>query len=422
MKKKVLFIFPVLPYPFYAGGIQALYNSFDCVKDDVDVFVMYDSPFYKQKKETLKSMENATENVHVVPFVYNPLKGFCNFILWFFFRIIILLKLKKKNLDYYSSQLSSLFKIHIKEYVDFINKFILENKIDIVQMELCSTLSHVLTLPPNVKKVFVHHELNYVVNDLRIHQLGPSINRLANVELAKILEIGLLNKCDAIITLSEIDKQKLIDEGVKSPIYPSFAIVNTSTSDNNPNDKFNELSFVGPAFHEPNFIGLTWFLEKCWEKLLENNPSYTLKIIGNWPEEKRTALSQKYKNIQFLGFVPNLAEVLNNTIMIVPITVGSGIRMKILEAASLGVPFVSTSVGAEGLPFECGKSCFLSDTPEDFVESILKLKDKALREKFAQNANAIVKEKYSMDALRKNRLNIYKNVLNEKRNINNEHR
>lgn len=414
MKKKVLFVFPVLPYPFYAGGVQALYNSFDCVKDDVEVFVMYDTPFYKQKKETLKSMENATENIHVVPFVYNPLKGFYNFILWIFLRITILLKFKKKSLDYYSSQMPYLFQIHTKEYINFINKFVLENKIDIVQMELCSTLSHVLTLPTNVKKIFVHHELNYVVNDLRVNQLGPTVNRLANVELAKMLEIGLLNKCDAVITLSEIDKQKLINEGVKAPIYPSFAIVNTSLNNNNPNDKCNELSFVGPAFHEPNFIGLTWFLENCWEKLLENDPSYTLNIIGNWPEERRATLTQKYKNIQFLGFVSNLAEALNNTIMIIPITVGSGIRMKILEAACLGVPFVSTSVGAEGLSFESGKSCFLSDSPEAFVGSILKLRDKSLRMEFAKKANELVKEKYSMDALRKNRLEIYEKVLNGK--------
>ena len=411
MKKKVLFIFPVLPYPFYAGGIQALYNSFYSVKEDVDVFIMYDAPFYKHKKKVLESMEKSVENIKVIPFVFNPLKGFYNFILWFLLRITILLKIRKKNLDYSCSLLSSVFRIHIKEYVDFINKFIIENKIDIVQMELCSTLSHVLTLPPNVKKVFVHHELNFVVNDLRVHQLGPTLNRMANVELAKILEIGLLNKCDAIITLSEIDKQKLIDQGVKTPIYPSFAIVNTSANYNNPNNLCNELSFVGPAFHAPNFIGLTWFLENCWDKLLENDPSYTLKIIGNWPEERRAALSQKHKNIQFLGFVPNLADALNNTIMIVPITVGSGIRMKILEAASLGVPFVSTSVGAEGLPFENGKNCFLSDTPDAFVESILKLKDQSLRMDFAQKANELVKEKYSVAALRKNRLYIYEKVM-----------
>ena len=97
MKKKMLFIFPVLPYPFYAGGIQALYNSFYSIKEDVDVFVTFEVPFYKQKKETLKSMEKETKNIHVIPFVYNPLKGFYNFILWLLLRIPVLLKIRKKK-------------------------------------------------------------------------------------------------------------------------------------------------------------------------------------------------------------------------------------------------------------------------------------------------------------------------------------
>lgn len=411
--KKVLFILPLLPYPLSAGGNQAMFNGIKSVKDDADVYVMYSVPFYNQRKKALKEIIPILENVHFIPFVYNPLKGFHNFILWIFFRITIALKMKQRNPDFFCSQMPQRFEAPIKEYADFICKFVKEKSIDIVQFEMCPTLSLVLTLPSNVKKVFVHHELNYTVNDLHVKRMGNTLTRNANVELAKILEIGLLNKCDAVITLSEIDKSKLINEGVVIPIYASFAVVKEKEKGTSSNDDSNVLSFVGPSSHAPNFIGVKWFLENCWEKLLTQDSSYILKIIGNWPEDKRNELSNKYKNIQFLGFVPNLADALNNTIMIVPITVGSGIRMKILEAASLGIPFVSTVIGAEGLPFESGKNCFLSDSPEAFVESILKLKDKSLRVAFAQNANAIVKEKYSMKALRKNRLEIYDKVLND---------
>lgn len=231
-------------------------------------------------------------------------------------------------------------------------------------------------------------------------------------QIADILEIGLLNKCDAIITLSETDQKKLIDAGVKVPIYPSFAIVNTNAEMTNANETNNILSFIGPAFHSPNYLGVKWFLENCWEKLLQQDASYHLRIIGNWPEDRRNEITQKFKNVEFAGFVPNLAKALNDTIMIVPITVGSGIRMKILEAASLGVPFVSTTVGAEGLPFENGVDCLKGDTPEEFVDAILKMRDKSLRVEFAKKANKLVKVKYSMDALRKNRLEIYEKVMN----------
>ena len=100
--------------------------------------------------------------------------------------------------------------------------------------------------------------------------------------------------------------------------------------------------------------------------------------------------------------------------MIVPITIGSGIRMKILEASSLGVPFVSTSVGAEGLPVENGKNCFIADDKEMFVNCILKLQDTTIQEKFIENAHTMILEKFSIKALRENRLDIYKHVLNNK--------
>ena len=93
--------------------------------------------------------------------------------------------------------------------------------------------------------------------------------------------------------------------------------------------------------------------------------------------------------------------------MIVPITIGSGIRMKILEAASRGVPFVTTTVGVEGIPVENGVHCFVADTPGDFFEAVVKLQDTELRRRFAVNANQLVKKCFSVEALRKNRLDIY---------------
>ncbi len=414
---------PDLPYPLTAGGWQALYNGIATIKDDVEAHLIYTDSSRDVKKTRREKLNNLLEGKVVFvryqrPF-FKSYFNICRFIRNYFANFF---NITKRSKSYPFEIMHEKYDPVSQEYIDFINDYINKENIDIVQFEFLTELSKVLTLPPSVKKIFVHHEIGFVVNELLLKSVGHTDYRDAVIELSNMQEIGLLNRCDAIITLSEIDKKKLFDAGVNVPIYSSFAVVNTDKKITNTYESYNALSFIGPSHHSPNYIGIKWFLENCWEKILSHDSSYHLKIIGNWSEDKREEISKKYRNIEFAGFVENLADALNNTIMIVPITVGSGIRMKILEAASLGVPFVSTSVGAEGLPFECGKSCFLSDTPEDFVESILKLKDKALREKFAQNANAIVKEKYSMDALRKNRLNIYKNVLNEKRNINNEHR
>ena len=96
--------------------------------------------------------------------------------------------------------------------------------------------------------------------------------------------------------------------------------------------------------------------------------------------------------------------------MIVPVRIGSGIRMKILEAASVGAPVVSTTIGAEGLPMRNGEHLFIADSPEEFVDSIIKLQDRDIRTRFVRNANEIVKRHYSFDVFKKNRLAIYDSV------------
>ena len=113
-----------------------------------------------------------------------------------------------------------------------------------------------------------------------------------------------------------------------------------------------------------------------------------------------------------MGFVDDLESAIQNTIMIVPITIGSGIRMKILEAANLGIPFVSTSVGAEGIPVLSGRHCLLADDPSDFVDAILQLKDHEKRAMFIQNAHQLIETNYSLEALRRNRRALYASIFN----------
>ncbi len=96
--------------------------------------------------------------------------------------------------------------------------------------------------------------------------------------------------------------------------------------------------------------------------------------------------------------------------MIVPIHEGSGIRMKILEAASMKVPVVTTSVGCEGLPVVDGQSCVLADTPDDFVKGVLSLANDEFRDHIVQEANRVIRENYSIEALSANRMDIYRRI------------
>ena len=88
-------------------------------------------------------------------------------------------------------------------------------------------------------------------------------------------------------------------------------------------------------------------------------------------------------------------------------------RMKILESVNNSVPFVSTSVGAEGLFFSDSTDCSITDNPEVFSYNILNLLlDVSLQKKYVMNSRKVYEEKYSVKILSKRRLNVL-NSINE---------
>lgn len=420
--KKILFVLPWLPFPPKSGGHRALLSSISVLKDDFDIFLAYyamdNEEYHKNEKEFLELMPKA----HLYPFFINNQIS-PDYPVWYTIisriknLITNLIRKRKINIEnnaydnnLCTSWINDYFSLG-KDWLEHVTKLCYEQNFDIIQVEMSFLISQVLTLPEKSKKVFVHHELGFVRRDLEILQFHTSDYMKACKAYADVVEIGLLNKYDAVLTVSSIDKQKLLANHVNVPVYDSFLIVNTPKEISFENKIEKHLSFIGPDSHYPNYDGIKWFLENCWLKLLKQDADYRLTIIGEWSQDHISEYTLKYPNMDFLGYVDDLAASLRNTIMIVPINIGSGIRMKILEACSLGVPFVSTTVGAEGIPVVDGESCYIADTSELFIEKIIKLQDADIQKKFINNAHQMVVRNFSSEALRENRLNIYKKIL-----------
>lgn len=411
-KKTVLFIHPFIPYPLKSGGHQALYNGIKAIKDEYNVLVAYeafDSDGYrKTEEEFVKKMENVT----VLPFFHKQKKfSFLQRIclkLCYWMELLFKIETANDKTESYNQWVKTISPLS-GEWTAHLNNIFNSYKIDIVQVEMPWMVSAVFNIPDGIKKIFVHHELGFVRRDLEMKNLDDtSIARVYN-NYTTTAEINILNNYDRIVTLSETDKVKLINAGVNKPIDVSFAIIDTESFSKNDKPFRKVLSFVGPQMHTPNVVGIDWFIKKCWPLLILKNDAYQLQIIGNWSEEFKSRTVATYPGINFLGYVDNLSDAIDGTIMIVPITIGSGIRMKILEAAASGVPVVSTSVGAEGLPMIDGVNCFLRDNPEEFVNAIIQLEDTQLRESMVSSAKSIVLNKYTFEALRNNRLSILSN-------------
>lgn len=430
MRAKVLFVLPWLPYPMISGGHQAIFNGIKAIAGVSDIYITYDASFgdstEKEKNDLIAQIGECT----ILPFVSQSSKTelvkrpWYSLVLSKYKTLRHGIKLLIKSLLHITAQgtpaqavseykgwLNVLYPFH-DSFALFVRDIVERNHIDVVQCEMIRNASIVFFLPENVKKVFVHHELRTVRYSLESEGMeGSNVAKKAYLDFFQINETGVLNKYDAIITLSEIDKEKLRVQGVTVPIYPSFPIVNTEINRKPRSLDPHLLSFIGNDGHSPNLVGIRWFLEECWNDLLSFDSKYHLQIVGQWSNPVIEELSQQFKNVSFTGYVDDLKKTIEGTIMIVPITVGSGIRMKILEAANIGCPIVSTSVGAEGIPFETEIHCLIADNPGDFNNAIIKLNDPGLAQGMVNNAQFIMDEFFSESKLKETRTEIYAKVL-----------
>ena len=409
--KRVLFVVPFLPYPFSSGGHQAIFNGLMAVPDNVELFLAYPS-YSEQSDNEQKMASHLNRKITILPYKnhYNP-RG--EKILDLIYKLKYGIKKTLKG-EKVGQQRKAPYEVWLNQlmpksegFIRHINSIIADHRIEIIQCEMLESLSLILSFPAGLKTIFVHHELGFVRKGQNPFLSEEPFTGEANVEINKIIEVDLLNRYDRIVTLSSIDTKKLQDAGVRAPIHTSFAIVNTPARVISELDNIGCLSFIGPEWHPSNKEGLLWFLNNCWDGLQKVDSPYVLRVIGNWTEETKKSISRQFRNVEFLGYVDDLEAVIKNTIMIVPITIGSGIRMKILEACMTGVPVVTTSIGKEGLPLENGTHCFVADTPSEFVDAIFSLSDSSICNKMILAAQDVIKHSYSLEALRDNRATLY---------------
>lgn len=134
------------------------------------------------------------------------------------------------------------------------------------------------------------------------------------------------------------------------------------------------ITFIGGLHYPPNAQGICWFAQEVFPQLLAAAPDAILTVIGKQPPPLLHRLGIPAANLAIPGFVadvrPYLAE---SAALIVPLHAGGGMRVKILDAWSWGVPIVSTTVGAEGIRLAPGQNIILADTPVAFAQAILQL-------------------------------------------------
>ncbi|MBL9142714.1 MAG: glycosyltransferase [Verrucomicrobiaceae bacterium] len=171
-----------------------------------------------------------------------------------------------------------------------------------------------------------------------------------------------------------------------------------------PTDRLAEsqpvLAFLGSMDWMPNIEGVHWFVREVYPQVRAAMPGVRLRIVGRKPGADIRALAQHDPTIEVTGTVEDVRPCLADAAaLIVPLLSGGGTRIKILEAMAFGLPVLSTTIGAEGLPFDHDRHLLLADSSADFAtQCVHMLRDRSLRDRLAQAARDEVVNHYSWAA------------------------
>jgi glycosyltransferase involved in cell wall biosynthesis len=126
---------------------------------------------------------------------------------------------------------------------------------------------------------------------------------------------------------------------------------------------------VGSFQHTPNIDAVHWFVEEVLPLVVKAIPKFEFWVVGDKPPMSLTSLT--IPSLSIKGWVENLDEVLNKArLNIAPLRYGAGVKGKISHALSIGLPTVTTSIGAEGMNLTNTFDIEIADTPEAMVEKI----------------------------------------------------
>lgn len=164
--------------------------------------------------------------------------------------------------------------------------------------------------------------------------------------------------------------------------------------------KEETIVFTGALSFHPNVDGVVWFVETVWPLIRARRPEACLLVVGRSPVPAVAALDGRHG----VSVYPDVADVrpylAAAALSVAPLRLGSGARLKILDALAAGLPVVSTTVGAEGLALVHERDLLLADEPSSFAAAVLALLDDPARARtLARHGQGSVRNLYSWETI-----------------------
>jgi glycosyltransferase involved in cell wall biosynthesis len=219
---------------------------------------------------------------------------------------------------------------------------------------------------------------------------------------ARVIEEAVCRDFDHVVTVSEEDAADHRREFTLKDVsaIPTGVDVDYFAPQPGPQIPGN-IAFVGSFDWYPNEEGICWFLREIYPRIRAEQPACTATIVGRLPTDSMRKLAAAIPGVEVTGAVPDVRPYLARAeVVVVPLRIGGGTRIKIFEAMAMQRPVVSTTLGAEGLSMKPGCEILLEDTPEGFARGVVGLvRDQPHAAALARAARERVVREFTWDAV-----------------------
>ena len=285
-----------------------------------------------------------------------------------------------------------------KQYRELLIRLVKEKNIDAIHAEFTAMGQFIW-----IKEMFPNIQFNLVEHDVTIQSYRRQMDEAKGLKhiyctfeynKVKKSEALYLSKADHVMTFNQKDGNLLKeiyqcnDVEILNPYY------GIDFSEEKETKKIsNSICFVGQMGRNENHVAAMRLI-KIFEDL--NQKDWKLNIIGAYP--KQELLDKESANIHITGFVDDInEEIRKNQIAVFPLTYGAGIKLKVLLAIGLGLPVVTTAIGAEGIDEE-GQVLHLAESDEEIADKIKELlTNQNLLNQSSEKGIAFVKDKFTWE-------------------------
>ncbi|HSW98364.1 MAG TPA: glycosyltransferase, partial [Candidatus Saccharimonadales bacterium] len=248
---------------------------------------------------------------------------------------------------------------------------------------------------PKARIIYDTVDLHYLRTERRARAEGkPALEKEAGQW--RQLEYYLMDHTDATLVVS-YEEQKLLAREKPGTTVHVLSNINQPVPEHATPAPFKDrrgLLFIGSS-HPPNEDAILWFVKSILPLVRRELPDVELTLLGSNPSPKIARLANEYIHVP--GFIEDVSPQFTNArVFVCPMRYGAGVKGKVSQSLSYGLPVVSTEVGREGMHLVDGKSCLAAESAEDFARQVVRLyTDQAVWQTVSDGGREVYEQRFS---------------------------